>query len=296
MEIYIDGHFYPQEEAKVSVFDHGYLYGDGVFEGIRAYNGRVFKLTEHLDRLYQSAKSIMMEIPISWKEMEAAVLEAVRRNNLHDAYVRIVVSRGVGDLGLDPTKCHRPTVVVIAAKIVLYPEELYSKGLRVVTVGTRRNHPEALNPRIKSTNYLNNIIAKAEALHLGYQEVLMLNGEGYVVEGTGDNIFLVQDGKLITPPPHVGILKGITRQTVIDLAAERGIPTLQEVITRHDVFNAQECFMTGTAAEIIPVVEVDGRLIGDGMPGAVTKKLITDYRELTKVSGTPVYPQAEMAG
>ncbi len=296
MQIYLDGKFVPKEEAKVSVFDHGYLYGDGVFEGIRAYHGRVFKLTEHLDRLYESAKTLMLDIPLTWKEMEATVLETVRRNNLWDAYIRIVVSRGEGDLGLDPRKCPQPTVVIIADKITLYPKELYTQGLKVVTVATRRNHAEALNPRIKSTNYLNNIIAKMEANHLGYAEVLMLNSEGYVVEGTGDNVFIYRNGRLVTPPAHVGILKGVTRQTVMDLAQEMGIPVAEEVFTRHDVFNAEECFMTGTAAEIIPVVEVDGRGIGSGKPGPLTQKLTEAYRALTKVSGTPVYADLEKGG
>ena len=295
--VYIDGRFVPKEEARVSVFDHGFLYGDGVFEGIRAYSGRVFKLTEHLDRLYESAKSILLEIPLTWKEMEQAVLETCRRNQITDGYIRLVVSRGEGDLGLDPRKCARPSVVIIADKIALYPQELYTTGMRLMTVATRRNGAEMVNPRVKSLNYLNNILAKIEANVAGFNEVLMLNAEGYVVEGTGDNVFIVKGGRLITPPSHSGILEGITRNTIMQLAREMGIPVEEKLFTRHDVYVADECFLTGTAAEAVPVVEVDGRKIGTGQPGEITAKLIAAFREYASTHGTPIYSgKGEQAG
>lgn len=286
MQIYLDGKFVSPEEAKVSVFDHGLLYGDGIFEGIRAYNGRVFKLTEHLDRLYESARSILLEIPLSWKEMEEAVLETVRRNDLSDAYIRLVVTRGAGDLGLDPRKCPRASVFVIADKITLWPQELYTKGLKVKTVATRRNSVDTLNPRIKSLNYLNNVLAKIEANLMGYPEVVMLNSQGFVVEGTGDNIFIVKRGTLITPPPYVGILEGITRATIMDLARGMGTTVAEDLFTMHDLYVADECFLTGTAAEVIPVVEVDGRRVGNGTPGPVTAKLMAAFREYAQSNGT----------
>lgn len=291
LTIYLDGEYLPEEKAVVSVFDHGLLYGDGVFEGIRAYHGRVFKLKEHIDRLYESAKSILLEIPLSREEMQEVVLETCRRNNIRDGYIRLVVTRGRGDLGLDPKKCPRPTVFCIAATIQLYPPEFYEKGLEVITVPTRRNVPEALNPRIKSLNYLNNILAKIEAGLYGVQEAIMLTSDGYVAEATGDNIFIVKNGQLITPPPHLGILEGITRNTVMALAREKGIAVREKTFTRHDIFIADECFLTGTAAEIVPVVKVDGRPIGDGRPGTVTWELIHAFRELTKVDGPAIYPE-----
>ncbi len=287
--IYLDGKFVPEEEAVVSVFDHGLLYGDGVFEGIRAYNNRVFKLHEHLVRLYESAQAIALTIPISMEEMQEVVLETLRRNNLRDAYIRLVVTRGKGDLGLDPSKCPRPTIFCIAASIQLYPEELYERGLEMVTVATRRNVPEACNPRVKSLNYLNNIYAKIEANLAGVPEAIMLNQEGYVAEATGDNIFLVKNGKLVTPPVHVGILEGVTRNAVIDLARARGIEVQEKVFTRLDVYVADECFLTGTAAELIPCIRVDGRTIGDGKPGPVFRQLLQDFRELTKVDGPVIF-------
>ncbi|MEW6660823.1 MAG: branched-chain-amino-acid transaminase [Bacillota bacterium] len=283
--INFDGKFVPEEEAKVSVFDHGLLYGDGVFEGIRAYHGRVFKLKEHIDRLYESAQSIDLRIELTKEEMEKVVLDSLRANNLTEGYIRLVVTRGKGDLGLDPRKCPRSMVFCIAASIRLYPEELYSKGMEVVTVATRRNVPEAINPRIKSLNYLNNIMARIEANLAGVPEAIMLNNEGYVAEATGDNIFIVKNGVLITPPAFVGILEGITRNTVMGLAAEQGIPVREQVFTRHDLYIADECFLTGTAAEVIPVVKIDGRQIGDGKPGPVTADLIHSFRELTKSDG-----------
>ncbi|NLC38776.1 MAG: branched-chain-amino-acid transaminase [Clostridia bacterium] len=287
--IYLDGQFVPQEEAKLSVFDHGLLYGDGVFEGIRAYHGRVFKLKEHLVRLYQSARTIALEIGLSMEEMEWVVLETCRRNNLRDCYIRLVVTRGRGDLGLDPRKCSKSSIFCIAAGIQLYPEELYEHGLETVTVATRRNLPEALNPQVKSLNYLNNIFAKLEANLAGVPEAIMLNNEGYVAEATGDNIFLVKNGELITPPPHVGILVGITRNTIMEIGAEQGLKVTEKLFTRHDLYNADECFLTGTAAEVIPVVKVDGRMIAQGKPGPITKKLTASFRELTKHDGSEIF-------
>lgn len=291
--IYLDGKYVPEEEAKVSVFDHGVLYGDGVFEGIRAYHGRVFKLHEHLVRLYESARTINLNIWLTMEEMEEVVLETLRRNNLRDAYIRLVVTRGKGDLGLDPRNCPKASIFCIAASIRLYPEELYQKGLEIATVATRRNLPEACNPQVKSLNYLNNIYAKIEAAQAGVPEALMLNQEGYVVEATGDNIFIIKNGILITPPPYLGLLKGITRDTVMELAREQGIPVQEAVFTRHDVYNADECFLTGTAAELIPVVKADNRVIGNGTPGPIFAKLLELYRELTKVDGPKIFPDEE---
>lgn len=289
--IYLNGKFVDEEEAKVSVFDHGLLYGDGVFEGIRAYNGRVFRLQEHIDRLYESAKSIMLDIGMSKEEMLEAVLETLRRNNLRDAYIRLVVTRGKGDLGLDPRKCPQPTVFIIAAQIQLYPEEMYENGLEVMTVPTRRNIVEGVNPRVKSLNYLNNVLAKIEANLAGVPEAIMLNNEGYVSECTGDNIFIVKNGEVITPPSHLGILEGVTRNVVLELAEKLGYPTAEKVFTRHDLYVADECFLTGTAAEIIPVVKVDGRVIGTGKPGEITRNLIREFRKLTETDGPEIYPE-----
>ena len=291
MLVYIDGEFLPQEEAKISVFDHGLLYGDGVFEGIRSYQGRVFKLDEHLQRLYDSAKAIMLEIPISIEDMEEAVLETLRRNQLHDAYIRLVVTRGVGDLGLDPDKCPVPTIFIIADKITLYPPNFYEDGLEIITVSVRRNYAEAISPRIKSLNYLNNILAKIEGKQAGVEEVLMLNAEGYVVECSGDNIFFLKNNVIVTPPTYLGILEGVTRNTVIDLARELGITVEEKVFTRHDLYTAEECFLTGTAAEVIPVVKIDQRIVGNGHPGTVTQKLIEEFHHVTNVLGTPIYPE-----
>ncbi len=290
-QIYLDGRYCSREEAKVSVFDHGFLYGDGIFEGIRAYAGRVWKLDEHLVRLYESAQTLMLPIPIPLEEMREAVCETVRRNELQDAYIRLVVSRGTGDLGLDPKKCPRPTVVIIADSITLFPASMYETGLKVVTVPTRRNANESLNPRLKSLNYLNNILAKIEANHLGYPEVLLLNADGFVTEGTGDNIFMLRKGTLFTPPNTSGILEGITRAVILELAREAGIPTREADFTRHDLYTAQECFLTGTAVEAIAVVEVDGRTIGTGKPGEVTQSLIRAFRAKTLSEGTPCYEE-----
>lgn len=287
--IYVNGSFVPEEEAKISVFDHGFLYGDGVFEGIRAYSGRVFRLDEHLTRLYESAKSIMLKVPESFDEMKEAILETIRQNRLQEAYLRIVVSRGTGDLGLDPRKCPKATTVIIASSIVLYPQELYEKGLSVITVATRRNVPDALDPKIKSLNYLNNVLVKIEANRAGVMEAIMLNAQGYVSEGAADNIFIVKRGKIFTPPPYVGALEGITRQAVIDLASEAGLTVLEQPFTRHDLYVAEECFLTGTAAEVIPVIDVDGRQIGQGEPGPITQDLMKRFRALTGTTGAPIY-------
>lgn len=289
LKIYLDGEYVSKEKAKISVFDHGFLYGDGVFEGIRAYRGRVFRLDEHLSRLYQSAKSIMLTIPLSEKKMKEAVLRTLRLNNLRDAYIRLVVSRGEGDLGLDPNKCPKPVVIIIVDKIQLYPGSMYEEGLEVITVATRRNISEALNPRIKSLNYLNNILAKIETNLAGVLEGIMLNQQGYVAEATGDNIFIVnKDKDLITPPSYAGILKGITRNCVLELARKMKIKVKESLFTQHDIYVAKECFLTGTAAEIIPVVKVDGRIIGSGKPGKVTLRLLKAFKELTKKEGTAI--------
>ena len=287
MKVYIDGKFYPKSEAKVSVFDHGLLYGDGIFEGIRFYRGRVFQMETHIDRLYDSARAILLNIPLTKAEMTEAVLETCRQNELQDGYVRLVVTRGEGDLGMNPKLCPKASVIIIAASIRLYPEECYQKGLDLVTCATRRIAPGALSPAIKSLNYLNNILAKIEAGNAG--EGLMLNEQGYVAECTGDNIFVIKGGKLFTPPVSAGALKGITRDLVLKLATEQGIPTSESDLTRYDIFTADECFLTGTAAEVIPVVQLDLRPIGDGHPGAITAKLIQKFRELTQASGTPIY-------
>ena len=288
MIIYCDGKYVDRDNAVISVFDHGFLYGDGVFEGIRAYNGRVFKLKEHIDRLYESANAILLKIPVSRQEMAEIVKETVRRNNLLDAYIRLVVSRGTGDLGLDPKKCPKPFVLCIAGTITLYPQTMYDNGLEVVTVSTRRNNPNSLNPRIKSLNYLNNILAKIEANRAGVMEAVMLNQDGYVCEGTGDNIFIVKDGVLKTPPIYAGILKGITRDAVIDIARASGIEVAEELFTLHDVYTADECFLTGTAAELIPVICVDSRIIADGKPGPMFKQLLVKFRDLTQAEGDPI--------
>ena len=289
MLIYIDGEFLTSDEAKISVFDHGLLYGDGVFEGIRCYNGYVFKLDEHLERLYDSAKSLMLQIPIPIEAMRQNVLETLRRNQLREGYIRLIVTRGVGDLGLDPDKCPKPSVIIIADKITLYPKNYYENGLEIVTVSVRRNYPEAINPRIKSLNYLNNILAKIEAKQAGAVEALMLNNDGYVVECSGDNVFWVKNEIIVTPPAHIGILEGVTRNSVIELAREAGFQVEERVFTRHDLYIADECFLTGTAAEVIPVVKLDQRVIGDGKPGKVTQKLIAAFRHLANNFGTPIY-------
>lgn len=285
LQIYLNGKLVPKSEAKVSVFDHGLLYGDGVFEGIRSYNCLAFRLMEHIDRLYESAHTIMLKIGMTKDKMRDAVITTLKANRLRDAYIRLVVTRGPGDLGLDPNKCKAPTVFIIADKIVLYPDALYKKGLDIITVPTVRNLPEALNPSVKSLNYLNNILAKIEANNSGFSEALMLNAAGYVAECTGENIFVVKDGKLLTPPAYIGALEGITRRSIIELAEKSKIPFCAKPLTRHDLFNADEVFLTGTAAEVVPVVKLDGRIIGTGKPGPLTHKLTQDFHALTKTCG-----------
>jgi branched-chain amino acid aminotransferase len=289
--VFLNGEFVSRDAARVSVFDHGYLYGDGVFEGIRAYNGRVFRLDEHLDRLFESARTVMLRVPLIKEELREVVLETLRRNGLRDGYVRLVVSRGPGDLGLDPRKCPKPTVVVIAEGIQLYPQEAYTRGLRAITVTTRKISPDMLSPQVKSLNYLNNILARIEVNRAGVDEGIMLNAAGYVTECTADNVFIVRRGELWTPPVYLGILKGITRETVLELAHALEIPATERVFTMHDVYTAEECFLTGTAAEVAPVVEVDGRVIGDGTPGAVTRRVIGAFRERVAAEGAPIFPQ-----
>jgi branched-chain amino acid aminotransferase len=291
MKIFIDGKFCSERDAKVSVFDHGLLYGDGVFEGIRAYNGRVFKLQEHIERLYCSAKAILLEIPMTPAQMMKATIETIRANKLRDCYVRLVVTRGVGNLGLNPRSCKKPSVIIIAGKITLYPAELYARGMDIVTVPTVRNLHSAVNPAIKSLNYLNNILAKIEANNAGVEEAVMLNAEGFVAECTADNLFIIKSGALFTPPLYAGALYGITRGTVMELAEQIGVKVSETNLTRYDLFNADECFITGTGAEIMPVIKIDGRVIGNGEPGKLTKKLVEEYRALTKVSGEPIYKQ-----
>ena len=288
-KIYIDGKFYSEANAKVSVFDHGLLYGDGIFEGIRFYNGRVFRLEEHLARLWDSARSICLEIPISVRRMSDALLETIRENNLREGYIRLLVTRGVGNLGLNPAQCRRPSVIIITAQIALYPESVYKNGLSVVTCATRRTNPASLNPAVKSLNYLNNVMARIEASLAGADEALMLNDAGYVAECTADNVFILKHGQIFTPPITAGALRGITRGVIFEIAAGLGIRIHETNITRHDVFIADECFLTGTAAEIIPVVKVDGRTIGNGKPGPITTRTIARFRELTHESGTPIY-------
>ncbi len=289
MMVFVNGKFVPKEEAVVSVFDHGFLYGDGVFEGIRAYNGKVFRLDRHIQRLYESAKHILLTIPYSPEKMEQAVIGAVRENKLRDAYIRVVVSRGSGDLGLDPRNCPESQVVIIADKISLYSREKYLQGLRVVTVPTRRNICDALDPKIKSLNYLNNILVKIEANQAGVMEALMLDHNGFITEGSGDNVFIYHREKLKTPPGYLGILEGVTREVVMEIARRDKIPVQEVPFTRHDVYVCDECFLTGTAAEIIPVVEVDGRVIGNGSPGPVTERLMKLFREIASSEGAEVY-------
>jgi len=288
-KIYIDGKFYSEANAKISVFDHGLLYGDGIFEGIRFYNGRVFRLDEHLARLWDSAHSICLEIPMSKRDMTEAVLETVRQNHLRDGYIRLLVTRGIGNLGLNPAQCKYPSVIIIAATIALYHENIYRKGLTIVTCATRRSSPAALNPAVKSLNYLNNVMARIEANLAGADEALMLNDAGNVAECTADNVFIIKRGQIFTPPITAGALRGITRSIVFEIAAELGIKIMETDVTRHDVFIADECFLTGTAAEIVPVVKADGRLIGNGKPGPITTRTIARFHTMTHETGTPIF-------
>ena len=288
MKIYIDGQFYDKENAKISVFDHGLLYGDGVFEGIRFYNGRVFRLDEHIARLFDSAKAICLDPGLGQAEITEAVLETIRQNELRDGYVRLVVTRGCGDLGLNPALCPRATIFIIASKITLYPPDKYENGLHVITCSTRRIPHGALSPMVKSLNYLNNVLAKIEAAQAGAGEGLMLNEQGYVAECTGDNIFTVKNGRIFTPPISSGALAGVTRGVVFEIAAEFGLPISEPEMTRYDIYTADECFFTGTAAEVIPAVRLDNRVIGTGNPGPVTKRLIARFHELTAATGTVI--------
>lgn len=281
-KVYISGKLLPKEQATVSVFDHGLLYGDGVFEGIRVYSGKVFLHKEHIDRLYESARAIRLEIPMTKTDLMAAVVSTVDANAIKDGYVRLVITRGAGTLGLDPRKTADPQVIIIADTISLYPPEMYSQGLKLITASTIRNHPQALSARIKSLNYLNNIMAKIEGTDAGCVEALMLNHKGEVAECTGDNIFIVSRGVLKTPSIDAGILEGVTRNAVIGLAKDAGVPVEETTLTRHDLYVADECFLTGTAAEVIPAVSLDGRLIGDGKPGPITKDLLARFQKLTR--------------
>ena len=282
LKVNINGTLFDKEDAKISVYDHGLLYGDGVFEGMRSYGGRVFRMDQHLCRLWESAKAICLEIPSRPEELAEAVNGTLRANQIDDGYIRLIVTRGAGTLGLDPNRTSNPQVIIIVDHMTLYPDEFYENGLKLVTVSTIRNHPSALNPRIKSLNYLNNILAKIEGLEAGCVEALMLNHEGEVAECTGDNIFLVRDGALYTPPVGAGILKGITREAVIEIAESIAVRVRQEPLIRQDVYDAQECFLTGSAAEIVPVVQVDDCTIGDGKPGSVTRKLSEKFHQMTR--------------
>jgi branched-chain amino acid aminotransferase len=282
LQVYISGKLFDKEDAKISVYDHGLLYGDGVFEGLRSYNGKVFRMAEHLDRLWKSARAICLEIPLGQAALAQAVNETLAANNIKDGYVRLIVTRGAGALGLDPNRTSHPQVIIIADHISLYPQEMYEHGLEIITASTIRNHPQALSPRIKSLNYLNNIMAKIEGLQAGCQEALMMNHKGEVAECTGDNIFIVQRGALLTPPLDAGILEGITRDAVLELAAAAGISTAERTLIRHDVYTADEVFLTGSAAEVIPVVKIDSRKIGDGKPGPITRDLTARFHELTR--------------
>ena len=289
--IFMNNEFVKKEDAKISVYDHGFLYGDGVFEGIRSYNGNVFRLEEHLERLYDSAKSVMLQIPHTPEELTNLVVETLKKNNLKDAYIRLVVSRGVGNLGLDPFSCAQPNVIIIAEALSLFPKALYETGIEIVSVATRRSRSDVLSPKVKSLNYMNNILVKIEANLAGVSEALMLNDQGYVAEGSADNIFIVRKNKLLTPPGYVGALEGITRNAIMEVAAQKGYDIQEAVFTRHDVYVADEVFLTGTAAEVIAVVKVDGRVIGEGKPGPVTNDLLVSFRELVQEDGVKVYSE-----
>jgi branched-chain amino acid aminotransferase len=286
MKIYLNGLLVDRADAKVSVFDHGLLYGDGVFEGIRIYDGCIFKLDEHLERLEYSAKAIMLKIPLSRKELSDAVCETCRANDLKSGYIRLVVTRGEGSLGLSIHSCKQPNVIIIADNIQLYPPEFYEQGLKIITVPTRRINPAALPPTVKSLNYLNNILAKTEAQHLGYHEAIMLNDQGYIAECTGDNVFALHKGVLLTPPASAGALKGITRGAVLEIADELAVPVREVNLTRYDVWTCDELFLTGTAAEVIPIVEVDARVIGDGKPGVLTLRFLEVFQRIVREQGT----------
>lgn len=286
MQVFINGEYFKQEEAKISVFDHGLLYGDGIFEGIRLYQGNCFRLDEHLERLEYSAKAILLDLPWSRSEIATAVCDTCRKNGLSNGYIRLIVTRGVGSLGLSPRSCSDPQMIIIADQIKLYPDEYYTQGLKLMTAPSRRINPAALPPMVKSLNYLNNILAKIEAVNHGYEEALMLNDQGFVAECTGDNVFIVHKGKLFTPQSSSGALVGITRQVVIDIANELGYELVESNLTRYDLWNADECFLTGTAAEVIPVVEIDGRKIANGKPGELTALFLEAFQRRVSVEGT----------
>lgn len=285
LKVYLDGKLVDKKDAKVSVFDHGLLYGDGVFEGIRSYNCLIFQLKEHIDRLFRSADGIQLKIPMTKDQMQDAIIETLKANRLKDAYIRLVITRGIGNLGLNPNQCKRPSVIIIADKIALYPERFYEEGLRIIVAKTRRNSIHALSPTIKSLNYLNNILAKIEAIEQNVEEAIMLNNEGYISEASGDNVFMVKGNKLITPSIEAGTLEGITRDVVIDIAKRKNINVEEKFLKLDELYKSDECFLTGTAAEIIPVIEINHHVIGDGKPGEATNEFITEFRELTKIKG-----------
>jgi len=289
MEIYLDGEWHSRESAKVSVFDHGLLYGDGVFEGIRVYNRRIFRLDAHLDRLYASARALALTIPLDRDQMREAVRETVRRNRKEDAYIRLVVTRGVGDLGIDPRTCPHPSVIIVVTDIRVYPPALSDEGVKVITSATRQVSHEAFDPRVKSLNYLKNVLAKIDAQRAGAQEAILLNAEGFIAECTADNLFVVRGGRLLTPSPQDGALEGVTRGAILELAAEANISAAQTRLTRYDVYTADECFVTGTGAELMPVTEADGRPIADGKPGPVTHRLTEAFHALVRHEGDPLW-------
>jgi len=288
--IFLGGEFVRKEDAVVSVFDHGFLYGDGVFEGIRVYSGNVFRLDAHLKRLYESAQSIMLKIPYTREEMTQLIVDTIKKNQLQSAYIRVVVSRGKGNLGLDPSSCSNPSVIIIAEELTMYPKEYYENGIKIASVPSRRNRPDVLSPQVKSLNYLNNILVKLEATQAGVEEALMLNDQGYVTEGSADNIFIVKNGVIYTPPVYLGALEGITRNAIIDVARSMGLEVKESPFTRHDVYVADEVFLTGTAVEVIAVIDVDGRKISDGKPGEVTKQLLVEFRRIVTTDGVACYP------
>lgn len=289
--IFLGGQFVKKEDAVVSVYDHGFLYGDGVFEGIRVYNGNVFRLDAHLKRLFESAQSIMLRIPYTQEEMTQLIVDTVRKNELESAYIRVVVSRGKGNLGLDPSSCANPNVIIIAEELTMYPKEFYENGIKIASVASRRNRPDVLSPQIKSLNYLNNILVKLEANQAGVQEALMLNDQGYVTEGSADNIFIVKNGVIKTPPVYLGALEGITRNAIIDVARAQGYEVQETPFGRHDVYVADEVFLTGTAVEVIAAIDVDGRTINNGKPGPVTNNLLQEFRKLVTTDGVACYPE-----
>lgn len=288
--IFLGGDFVKKEDAVVSVYDHGFLYGDGVFEGIRVYSGNVFRLDAHLRRLFESAQSIMLQIPYTQEEMTQLIVETIRKNELQSAYIRVVVSRGKGNLGLDPSTCSIPNVIIIAEELTMYSKEFYERGIKIASVASRRNRPDVLSPQIKSLNYLNNILVKLEANQAGVEEALMLNDQGYVTEGSADNIFIVKNGVVYTPPVYLGALEGITRNAIIDVARAKGYEVRESPFTRHDVYVADEVFLTGTAVEVIAVIEVDSRVIQDGKPGVVTNDLLKEFRKIVTTDGVACYP------